>query len=258
MRIVILLLFLAICMPNAIAQPGANLCFQSEWADEGYRFNLRGFNWHIHFINEQNNLEMTREEISEKIKITLDRLPTSHLRIINSKHIVVGRPCKGGGSRKCAEDPSRGAILLSYESFRDIRARPTRYTCSGRTYRDKGSWDDTKQTHGTLLHEVGHFIDYEYGITNGLPRHERDDFRSCINTDGCYSRTAKTRGISEVTAQAYYLYFDRITHTAVLAGSSDGSPRHGAQPRINNHNNKVFNQRRLDVLLSSGAWESWD
>ncbi len=255
---VLLFTFLCICSFKSIAQPGANLCFQDEWFNEGERFQARGMTWDVWFINEQNNLGMTREEIANKVKITLERLPTSHLRIVNEIHIVVGKPCKGGGSRKCASNPERAGILLSYESFRDMRARPTRYRCSGRNYTDKGAWDEEKQTHGTLLHEIGHHIDYKYSITNGLPRHEREDFRTCVNTNGCYSKTAKTRGISEVTAQAYYAYFNRTTYQQVMAGSTDGSPRSGTQPATRNGATKLFNQRRLNVLLSSDAWESWD
>lgn len=244
---------------SLLAQPGAQFCWEDEWIGEGERFQARGFVWDIWFTHPENDLGQSREDMIRKIKVSLERLPTAHLRIINEGvKIVVGEKCRGGASRKCNPDRTNAAIMLSYESFRPINVSPRRYDCDGVRRTDGGGWDEEKQTYGTILHEIGHHIDYHYEITRGLLRHELDDFQRCIDTDGCYSKTASSRGTVEVVAQAYYKYFDRTTYQEVLAGSPDGVPRHGTHPEASNNPNVLFNQRRLNVLLSSDAWVDWN
>lgn len=243
---------------------GANYCCDESMYGIHHEVLVKDLIFNVYFVNTHNGLNQTYGELLAKIDSTLNRLPYPHLEIIERKRIVVGLPCKGGASRPCVSDPQNACILLSYESFRQNRNQRNEYECSRnpdhrpRRFNDAGSWIERQQSHLTLLHEVGHFVDYHYGITRGLNRDGREDCSACLSNDDCYSYGAKSHGRSEIIAQAYCEYFRRKTAKDVLLGGSDGDPRSGAHPEPNTGPNALFTDLRISYLIYSQAWDDWN
>jgi hypothetical protein len=231
-----------------IERGGATLSFQVTWVNEGTNFT---------------NLDHATHKL--RIQRTLERLPTAHLRVIQPIRLVIGRRCNGGGSLPCRDasgNPGpRACFTLSYECFRD-QTDSGAFECSGSPSaargENNGSWDENKQVLGTLLHEIGHFIDYHYAILDNLHELAKKDCRYCAACPSCYN--GGTIGASETIAEAYMTYFLRTTYRAVLGCPETGdctstlSPREGAHPSPA----RILTSIRINYLINSLAWENWN
>jgi len=262
--LIVLCIFFSLVITYSQTGSAANLCCDESMYGIHHEITIQDLTFNIYFINTHNDLDQSHDELLVKIDSTLSRLPQAHLEIIETKRIVVGLPCKGGGARPCVQDLGNACILLSYESFRSNSNGSNAYECSKnpdgppRSYNDAGSWVENPKSHLTLLHMVGHFVDYHYGISQGLDLEERADCSSCLSNSDCYFFGAKTHGSSEIIAQAYCEYFRRKTARAVVLGGTDDDPRSGAHPSINTRPNALFNNDRLAYLISSTAWDNWN
>lgn len=224
------------------------------------------FTFNVYRVRAEYDLGITYQTQLERIEASLDRLPSSHLRVLQTLKIVIGRPCVGGGSNPCRNESggftANSCLMVSHECFRPISNNQT-FECSGRQYENnRGSWNEEHQVLGTLLHEAGHFIDYYYRIIRNLSSVQRRDCNTCVRDPECYKGN-RSLGGNEIIAEAYMMYFLRTRYWEVLNCADEYAPCPGAgtAPRTGRHpspSGRLFTAVRIAYLTNSPAWEDWD
>lgn len=128
------------------------------------------------------------------IRQALEVLPAAYLQAV-SENIRIGNPNNGsknapgtgrvgGGSRRCSvSNPAYEYIIIHPRAF------------------ERGQSTDPRMT---ILHEVGHFVDREYGIAESLLATHRAQFTEYMD-----HYRGDSRGNDEVIAQGIMCYFFR-------------------------------------------------
>ncbi len=227
-------------------------------------------------------------EMIRQFRVTLERLPTAHLRELQPVRFICGKLCTGGGSAPCRDASGnfqeRAAITISFESFRGVSDGNDDIIChvcpidpatgdrmrrcdeSQKVDENKrgnvGGWNETEGFNSTVLHEVGHFMDYRYCILNRLEEAQKTDCATCARRADCYGAGA-TNGPNETIAEAYMSYFMQKKWWEALGCASATDCAAGRSPTVAENqpsprSTGVFTAARLAYLTESLAWENWD
>ncbi len=116
---------------------------------------------------------------------TLKLLPVPHLRLL--PNILVGnRPPRGGGGAAHAQMPGGPYIRLNISTF-------------------QSSWN-RRGYHFTLLHEVGHIIDWAFGCMPTMRRRDAAGYQALLD----HPHSGATQGPSEHYADGYADYMNLL------------------------------------------------
>ena len=116
---------------------------------------------------------------------SLNRLPDEHLRRLPTITIKYFAEYAGGGSRLDRDEPENSFIRISHRCF-------------------QSSWNQPlTEPNQTLLHEVGHIIDWTYGCMGYLRHNHREEYRALQ----AHPHSGRTQGAGEHYADAYKDYF---------------------------------------------------
>jgi len=133
-----------------------------------------------------NGLEAQGADFS-KVEHTLRLLPTAHIRKIPP--ITVGdRPSRGGGGSATSMMPGGPYIRLNSSCF-------------------QSAWNHGHNNY-TLLHEIGHIIDWAYGCMETMRRQDQSGYAALL----IHPHHGATHGPGEHYADAYADYFSRGRH----------------------------------------------
>ena len=127
---------------------------------------------------------VTEAQISQLVQ-SLNRLPDEHLRRLPTITIRYYAEYAGGGSHLDRDEPEHSFIRISYRCFQSSWNRPL------------------TEPNQTLLHEVGHIIDWNYSCMGYLRSNHRTEYQALLS----HAHSGRTSGAGEHYADAYKDYF---------------------------------------------------
>ncbi|MEO8088324.1 MAG: hypothetical protein ABI763_16000 [Bacteroidota bacterium] len=128
-----------------------------------------------------NGIEENQPGFQQLVR-TLNLLPHAHLRVFPT--ITVGdRPARGGGGSQPRSEPGGAFIRINRSCF-------------------NSSWNSGRYNE-TLLHEIGHIIDWEYNCMRVMSRNNPTGYNILL----AHRHSGATHGASEHYADAYATYF---------------------------------------------------
>ena len=143
---------------------------------------------------EVRGLDLTHTQIA-RLQRTLQLLPPPHLRGLRYIRIRDRADYEGGstnptqrGWRRQEPDERRFWVMIDIDSF-DPRHRPINNRPNGYHY--------------TLLHEMGHVVDWSFNAMNWIRRHDRAGYQAML----AHPHSGITQGAFEHFADAYADFF---------------------------------------------------
>jgi hypothetical protein len=135
-------------------------------------------------------LEQNQPNFQQLVR-TLNLLHPAHLRLLPT--ITVGnRPVRGGGGSQARSQPGGAFIRINSSCFNSPW--------------NQGSYNET------LLHEIGHIIDWEYNCMQAMRTNNPAGFQALMQ----HSHRGATQGPSEHFADAYATYYKWGHHSGRL------------------------------------------